>query len=563
MKKFIFRVLSIVVLFAIFSSPTLAKILLERDDLLNVEHEPILRANKVIYVRNSHLYFKQFNSNPTALSDKAFIRSFDFAINDKIVVVAWSRRDKASNQDTFVFRTSLDSGNTWEKPVKVTVGSLLSNVRVKADRTNKSFVLSVQDNDQKFIFVCILNEKGKLINKYKIQAVDIRAIFFHDVCPSGKEVKLFVHVQKKQSTGTQILEYSISTTYPPGSPRVILANVPSAGFLKCGRYDNKVFFLVKYAVDRHSRLSIFITNPQNTYKEMILSDSEDVARADFAILNPNKILVLYSSEVPKKIKQRVYAVTIDGKQLRILNKLRLDNTYPNTTAWLPVVTKSDDGKVLVAWEDTRNIRSNIYIAYSPDLGKSWTYNNVGLSPKNRFAFRPKLSFFHGSFFVVWMEWTDDTRTRADLALAQLPVHKINMILTKLSQNKVFYTRSEKEQNLERRVKEYWNALRKKDYHQSYTFLDPFYRAVVPYEAYAAPMGHIEYEDWKIQEIKVVGNEGIIKAVVKYKVKNLPISGRIYSSNLRTGKIEDVWIFVDGQWFKKFVDYLSGGTSVKY
>ncbi len=536
----------------------------ERDGPINIEHEPVLQADKVIYVKNNQLFFKKSGSSGVALSKKGLIYDFDMAVMDKMVLVAWSQNVGKSNNNLCIFRISPDGGENWMNPVKLLSGSVLSQVRVKSSKATNTFAISVQDSERKKIYVYTLNANGKVKNKYEAAPEKTRILFFHDILLNRDSLLLFVAALKEGSDKTEIIKYAFSKNYTGGVLMVTLySSKSSVGFISCGECGNgKDFLLLKYAAGEYSRLSMFIAKTETTYDELVLCEGEDVARADFVALDTGHLLVVYSSEVPKKSKQRVFALNVDCARLKVISKLRLDNTYPNTTAWLPVVAKLDSA-LIVGWEDTRNIRSNIYVAYSPDAGKSWTHKNIGLSPKGRFSFRPKVSVSDSSFYIAWMGWENDTRTNANIALLCLPLNKIIGVLNELKKRETTYTDTEKKRLLEQRIREYWEALKRKDYKKSYSFFDPFYRAVVSYEAYAARMGHIDYNDWKIEKVKVVGNEGIIKAKVRYRVRNLPISGKMYSSDLKEGKIEDLWIFVDDQWFKKFVDYLSGGSSVKY
>ncbi len=538
--------------------------LVERDGPVSIEHEPVLQTDKLIYVKDNQLFFKKAGSDSVALSEKGPIYSFDMAVMDNVVLVAWSQSIRKSGKNLCMFRISLDNGKTWKGTVELLSGAVFPLVRVKSSEVTGKFAISVQDSDKKKIYIYTLDQNGEIKDKYKIAPEKARILFFHDVLLKNDSVLIFAAVLKEGTDVTEIIKYAFSKNYTNGILKGTLYSGKSpAGFISCGECDSgRDFLIVKYAAGKYSRLSLFVSRTETIYDEVVLCDGEDVARADFVPLGSDRLFIVYSSEIPKKSKQRVFALIVDCAKSRILNRLKLDNTYSNTTAWLPVVARLNSS-LLVTWEDTRNIRSNIYAAYSPDAGKSWTYKNVELSSKRRFAFRPRVSTYNSSFYVAWMEWDDDSRTRVNVTLFHIPLAKANSIFSRLKEQEVIITRAEKRHLLEQRIKEYWKALKMKDYRKSYSFFDPFYRAVVPYEVYAARMGHIEYNDWKIKEVQVVGNEGIVKAAVRYKVKNLPVSGKIYSSGLKEGKIEDVWIFVDGQWFKKFIDYLSGGSSVKY
>jgi hypothetical protein len=51
--------------------------------------------------------------------------------------------------------------------------------------------------------------------------------------------------------------------------------------------------------------------------------------------------------------------------------------------------------------------------------------------------------------------------------------------------------------------------------------------------------------------------------VKYEVPKLIILGKETSIPLTEMITEDVYLFIDGTWHRKFVDAMSGGSSIEY
>ncbi len=56
----------------------------------------------------------------------------------------------------------------------------------------------------------------------------------------------------------------------------------------------------------------------------------------------------------------------------------------NTKAEHLLLRAEDDGTVVAVWKDFRNIRSNIYMQYSKDYGKTWQDKDIAIEEPGRF-----------------------------------------------------------------------------------------------------------------------------------------------------------------------------------
>lgn len=122
---------------------------------------------------------------------------------------------------------------------------------------------------------------------------------------------------------------------------------------------------------------------------------------------------------------------------------------------------------------------------------------------------------------------------------------------------------EKELSLRARVNAYWKAMIKKDIKTVYMLHDPFYRAKIPFEYFNAHRGPMVYHDYSIEGIKIEGNIASVKMRVKYEVPRFIIHGKESSIPPKEVVAEDTYLFVDGKWFRKFVDVISDGSAIDY
>jgi hypothetical protein len=98
---------------------------------------------------------------------------------------------------------------------------------------------------------------------------------------------------------------------------------------------------------------------------------------------------------------------------------------------------------------------------------------------------------------------------------------------------------------------------------TYEIHDPFYRAKIPFSSYASHRGRIVYHSYAIEDLKVEGNVAKVKLKVKYEVPKITILGKETSIPAKEDTAEDTYLFIDGKWFKKFVDAMSGGSAIDY
>ncbi len=113
------------------------------------------------------------------------------------------------------------------------------------------------------------------------------------------------------------------------------------------------------------------------------------------------------------------------------------------------------------------------------------------------------------------------------------------------------------------VKRYWEGMINKDFKTTYELHDPFYRARIKFDYYSSRRGPMVYHEYEINDVQIRGNEAMVKSRVEYGIPSFRIMGKESSMPLRDFPIEDIWLFIDGKWYRKFVDALSGGSAIKY
>jgi len=285
----------------------------------------------------------------------------------------------------------------------------------------------------------------------------------------------------------------------------------------------------------------------------------DVARLDQTSWPDARILVVFSGEHRDQDKQRVFAsVSKDAGQT--WSTVQIDSArFENTRAWLPRLARDGD-KVVVVWEDSRNIRARIRMQFSGDRGDTWLPHDVTLSDPAYHGLRPRISADAEGITVAWHQYRTDARHEADLVLRRLQWSE----LSELVQQEVPPADEEpgKEQLLES-VNRYWRAMVENDLRTSYETHDPFYRAKVPFMQYAARRGPMAYHSFRVETTEIRGNEAAVTLSVNYSVPRITMFGETRSLPARDFPIVETWLRVDGIWARKFVDAMSGGSAINY
>jgi hypothetical protein len=113
------------------------------------------------------------------------------------------------------------------------------------------------------------------------------------------------------------------------------------------------------------------------------------------------------------------------------------------------------------------------------------------------------------------------------------------------------------------VNDYWKYMISRDFRKTYSFYDPFFRARIKYENYAAKLGSIIYHKAQVEGVEIKGPEATVHIKVLYEVKDLIVGNQKFSSEKEERLLHDLWIFVDNEWHKKYINPLMEGSSIRY
>ena len=276
---------------------------------------------------------------------------------------------------------------------------------------------------------------------------------------------------------------------------------------------------------------------------------------EIRVLNTPDKVYLITGIMPDGKKEDIFIfASEDG--INFGKPIRLDTNTPYyfTSTW-PEAAVDGMGNILVAWHDFRNFRSNIYFNYSTDKGQTWQKQDLIISEKGmRQQYWPKIAADDkGSFYVLWVGYMDDMLEKSGLYMSTIDIHKISPA----AQN----VRGEKK--LRERVSQFWGDRILSNWGGNYDLLDPYFRQRTSREYYIANQLKTIYYSFEIKDIKITDNMASVTIKYTHEVPEfISPQGKKLKVPKRDEEITEVWIWIDGDWFRVFKD-VKGGSFVAY
>ncbi len=241
---------------------------------------------------------------------------------------------------------------------------------------------------------------------------------------------------------------------------------------------------------------------------------------------------------------------------------RLDtNTALFSHSLAPDIAIDEEGRVVVVWQDLRNIRPNIYMNYSIDGGLTWQKQDILInSPdgKGISQFPSIATNGKGKFLVVWMKAFSDSPKREYLLAYEEVVFKCPELASDLNRKICDPSRKGLDDNIKKarfvsRVEEFWQEYVRKDYKKGFEMFDPFARARITQQFFLSNVGQLTYHEFKILTDTITINENFasVKVKVVFEAETFSV-GQFEGSIPRTEReLDEKWIWIDGDWFKVY------------
>jgi uncharacterized protein YchJ len=259
-----------------------------------------------------------------------------------------------------------------------------------------------------------------------------------------------------------------------------------------------------------------------------------------------------------------YAHSPDNGATWRAQNLRVSPNVQDMKALRPSFAR--DGKTLVvAWEDYRDIRPNIYIRLSTDDGNHWHeelplvrpgLDSLGLLSR---VDSHSMVFHDDKFHLLVPEYVGMASDFGRLSMFSFTPDDIIAHGRAIERERI----SADPERLRERVSAFWQAFVEEDYAQVYRLHDPFFRTGVSERAYVAQMGRIKYYGHEIKEVQIHGARATVRTEVDFAVPEVRMRGKTFSRERAPEVFEEIWVFVDGDWYREFRSEVTGSRYTLY
>lgn len=527
---------------------------------VDITIEPVLSSEWVCYIQDGDLYIRNIDNAPVKIRSgkdaEASIMSPDIKAMGDSIFVSWTERGSGGNK---VMLTSSNGKRTiFGKPVELIAETKATRVKILATGEGKVYILEFLSGREAEIFINMSSDNGSTFKRIQLGKDNLDALYNPSPIVIDDILYIFFMGVKGDKKYFVINDYEIPSMKLKDS--ILFRGTEGISFIEAFMIKQNPVAIYKTMNDGKFVLEGGIKK-KTGWESFSIDETKglDVARMDFHVWEDGRILIVFSGEDREKFKQRIYAAVSEDEG-KNWNVSRIDKKeFDNTRSWLPRMAVDGD-KVMVVWEDSRDIRSRIRMKMSSDRGKTWMERDTPVSDSKYYAFRPRISFANGAFYVAWHQFIDDEKKVADLVLVKLRWDDLVKMTSKKERG---ISLRKKEALLRERVKAYWKGMIKKGLKTTYEIHDPFYKARIPFDYFSAHRGPMVYHSYNIEDLKIEGNEATVRIKVKYEVPKIIILGKETSMPPKEITAVDTYLFIDGTWYRKFVDAMSGGSAIDY
>jgi hypothetical protein len=526
---------------------------------VDVAYDPILVPGWVAYVQEGGLFMRPTAGKPLTVrapGQAGTVLSPSLTAAGDTVFATWIEKGPGGNQ---LFLASVRNANGADLQTKELASGIKSTlVRTLASEHGELYLFEAVLGQDPALHLTVSRDGAQTFQRTPLDTVGLDVIDHVSPLLLGEQLHVVFLGNKGEQRFIGALAYTLGDM--KAATPVQIKETEGMFFLKAFAASGRPGAIYKIMDDGKFALHVAVGD-QGRWRSVPIKAAEglDVAGTDEYAWPDGRVLIVFSGEQKGLFKQQIYAALsehggadwkverIDGKQ------------HGNTRSWLPRLAVSGE-RVGVVWEDSRQIRAGTRIKLSLDRGETWLESAVLISDPKHYVLRPRISPGNEEVYVAWHQYRTDERKAADIVAEQLAWEDL---IERAKQPEATIGIEQKKASLLASLKRYWDGMVAGDLRISYDLHDPFYRARMSYEAYALQRGRIVYHRYKIENTKIAGSEASVKLTVNYEIPRLQILGREQSVPPRDFPIEDTWLFIDGGWYRKYVDAMSGGSAIKY
>lgn len=222
--------------------------------------------------------------------------------------------------------------------------------------------------------------------------------------------------------------------------------------------------------------------------------------------------------------------------------------FNNTQSTLPSIFAFNNGPVVIAWVDYRDIRPNIYMSLSADQGATWSAPKPFGKPGVSDLGLPRLVPWNHSVALAYEEYPKDNIQDGTFILAPTHIKADNPKLPDFTPTNPV-TVAQKEKLLLERINELWNLRIAGKYEGTYSFFDFAMRNFMPEKDFLEKSGNINFYSYELVSHKIEGNVADVDQKVTYDSKPFMMpNGKTTQIAKVTADVKNTWVWIGDNWY---------------
>ena len=313
-----------------------------------------------------------------------------------------------------------------------------------------------------------------------------------------------------------------------------------------------------------------------TWKRFAIDDLNGLDIGGFSMATNHKGHLLIALDGNRRLldpddnKNNVYLLrsTNNGVTWQKPQTMRSDDLRLTRAQYPVLALGAQPGTVMLAWEDWRGIRPNVYVSHSKDYGATWEPAlplgrpgvwNLGLNPQPRLLLNRD-----DRFWLVANQYKDDSLSpsQRDYVLYTFTWDEVRRNTAEFKIPEL-QTRAS-EARLRERATAYWQAMQDGQYETTYAIMDPFYRSNRDLRKHLSSKGMVKYHHFKVGQIVQKGNIAKVQIEIETSVPEFKTSsGKTINQPVKTITFAETWVFVNDDWHREYYDELAEKSFTRY
>lgn len=234
------------------------------------------------------------------------------------------------------------------------------------------------------------------------------------------------------------------------------------------------------------------------------------------------------------------------------NEQRIDvKKFDNTKSTLQALYAFNNGPVVIAWADYRDIKPNIYLSMSTDEGATWEKPKPYQLPGETNLGLPQLLLWGDELALAYQSYPDDSLLKGDFFVQKLGITAASKQLPDFVKAPAF-SEKEKRDKLVARVNALWKFRTEGNFDKAYDFFDYAYKVSTTKKQYLDFAGNVNYYEPKLVSEKIEGNVAQVSMEYSYDTKPFTLpDGKTQQFKKTSVTADTTWVWVKDNWYLEF------------